>query len=88
MEVVNLLAADTPLPSRNGDHPLSGEWNDHRDCHIWPDLILGARAADFTPSRRFLHPNQEPAAENGKRSLQKFQPGVVMQIEKPVDVPP
>lgn len=40
MEVVNLLAADTPLPRRNVDHPLSGEWSDHRDCHIRPDLVL------------------------------------------------
>ncbi len=40
MEAVNLLAADTPLPRRNFDHPLSGEWSDHRDCHIMPDLIL------------------------------------------------
>jgi mRNA interferase YafQ len=40
MEVVNLLAADTPLPRPNFDHPLSGEWNDHRDCHIRPDLVL------------------------------------------------
>ena len=32
MEAVNLLAADTPLPRRNFDHPLSGEWSDHRDC--------------------------------------------------------
>ncbi|HEV1285189.1 MAG TPA: type II toxin-antitoxin system YafQ family toxin [Bryobacteraceae bacterium] len=40
MEVVNLLAADAPLPRRNFDHPLAGEWNDHRDCHIRPDLIL------------------------------------------------
>jgi mRNA interferase YafQ len=38
--VVNLLAADTPLPRRNFDHPLSGEWNDHRDCHVRPDLVL------------------------------------------------
>src|SRR5216683_5799380 len=34
MEAVNLLAADTPLPRRNFDHPLSGEWSDHRDCHL------------------------------------------------------
>jgi mRNA interferase YafQ len=34
MQVVNLLAADTPPPRRNFDHPLSGEWSDHRDCHI------------------------------------------------------
>jgi mRNA interferase YafQ len=40
LEVVNLLAADTDLPNRNFDHPLSGEWSDHRDCHIRPDLIL------------------------------------------------
>jgi mRNA interferase YafQ len=39
-EVVNMLAADTPLPRRNLDHPLTGEWSDHRDCHIRPDLVL------------------------------------------------
>ena len=43
--VVNLLAADTPLPRRNFDHPLSGEWTDHRDCHIRPDLVLVYRKA-------------------------------------------
>jgi mRNA interferase YafQ len=46
MEVVNLLAADAPLPRRNFDHPLAGEWNDHRDCHIRPDLILIYRTPD------------------------------------------
>ena len=46
MEVVNLLADDTPLPRRNFDHTLSGEWNDHRDCHIRPDLVLIYRKPD------------------------------------------
>ena len=46
MEVVNLLANDAPLPRRNFDHPLSGEWSDHRDCHIRPDLILLYRKPD------------------------------------------
>jgi mRNA interferase YafQ len=46
METVNLLAADTPLPRRNFDHALSGEWNDHRDCHIRPDLVLIYRKPD------------------------------------------
>lgn len=45
-EVVRLLAADTPLPRRNFDHSLSGEWKDHRDCHIKPDLILIYRKPD------------------------------------------
>lgn len=40
LAVVQLLATDTPLPRRNFDHPLSGEWVDHRDCHIKPDLVL------------------------------------------------
>lgn len=40
MEVVDLLATDRPLPPRNVDHPLSGEWKDFRDCHLRPDLIL------------------------------------------------
>jgi mRNA interferase YafQ len=46
LEVVNLLADDTPLPRRNFDHPLAGEWSDHRDCHIKPDLILIYRKPD------------------------------------------
>jgi mRNA interferase YafQ len=46
MEAVNLLAADKPLPQRYVDHPLAGEWNDHRDCHIRPDLVLIYRKPD------------------------------------------
>jgi mRNA interferase YafQ len=38
--IVEKLAADIPLPHKNVDHPLSGEWNDCRDCHLKPDLIL------------------------------------------------
>ena len=45
-EVVVLLAEDTPLPRRNVDHPLTGDWADHRDCHIRPDLILIYRKPD------------------------------------------
>lgn len=33
-EIVEMLARNTPLPCRNLDHPLTGECNDHRDCHI------------------------------------------------------
>jgi mRNA interferase YafQ len=46
MEIVNLLAVDTPLPRRKFDHHLTGEWNDHRDCHIRPDLVLIYRQPD------------------------------------------
>ncbi|MGE0260695.1 MAG: type II toxin-antitoxin system YafQ family toxin [Alphaproteobacteria bacterium] len=46
MEVVDLLAADAPLPLRNRDHALSGEWSDCRDCHLRPDLVLIYRKPD------------------------------------------
>jgi mRNA interferase YafQ len=45
-ETINLLAADIPLPPRYVDHQLLGEWKDHRDCHIRPDLILIYRKPD------------------------------------------
>jgi mRNA interferase YafQ len=48
MEVVDMLAGDKPLPRRNFDHPLTGEWNDHRDCHVRPDLVLIYRKPDDT----------------------------------------
>jgi mRNA interferase YafQ len=45
-QAIDLLAADTPLPPRFRDHPLSGAWNDCRDCHIRPDLVLIYRKPD------------------------------------------
>jgi mRNA interferase YafQ len=38
--VLDLLLADTPLPAKNRDHALRGEWTGFRDCHIRPDLVL------------------------------------------------
>jgi len=38
-EILLLLIEGRPLPARNNDHPLGGEWNHHRDCHIVPDWL-------------------------------------------------
>jgi mRNA interferase YafQ len=38
--VVQTLANDQPLQSRYRDHALTGNWSDHRDCHVKPDLVL------------------------------------------------
>ena len=46
VEVTGLLAADQPLPPRYVDHQLAGAWNEYRDCHIRPDLILIYRKPD------------------------------------------
>ncbi|AOS83834.1 addiction module antitoxin [Chlorobaculum limnaeum] len=45
-EIVNLLAEDKPLPPNAVDHSLTGTFNDCRDCHIKPDLILIYRKTD------------------------------------------
>jgi mRNA interferase YafQ len=41
-----MLVADKPLPVRYQDHPLGGNWKDHRDCHVRPDLLLIYRKPD------------------------------------------
>lgn len=38
--IVDLLQAQTPLPPKNKDHTLTGEWNHHRECHLQPDWLL------------------------------------------------
>ncbi len=44
--VLRLLVNDESLPPKYCDHALSGQWNDHRDCHVKPDLILIYRKPD------------------------------------------
>jgi mRNA interferase YafQ len=46
--IVTTLANDEPLADKHHDHALSGEWKDHRDCHIKPDLILIYRKPKVT----------------------------------------
>jgi mRNA interferase YafQ len=35
-----LIANDEPLGPKWLDHPLKGEWADHRECHIGGDFLL------------------------------------------------
>lgn len=38
--VISQLQRGETLPSKNVDHPLTGNWQGFRDCHIKPDLVL------------------------------------------------
>jgi len=38
--IVNLLQLHKALPIKHRDHPLIGNWKDHRECHIEPDWLL------------------------------------------------
>ncbi len=39
-DILTLLATDAPVPERYRDHPLSGDYRAHRECHLKPDLLL------------------------------------------------
>ena len=45
-DIVSLLALGEPLPDKNKDHALSGDWVGHRECHIQPDWLLIYRIED------------------------------------------
>ncbi len=35
-----IIANDGPLPPELNDHSLTGDWRDHRECHIGGDFLL------------------------------------------------
>ncbi len=44
--VIADLAMGIPLPEKNRDHALSGNWSGHRKCHVLPDWLLIYRIED------------------------------------------
>ncbi|RLA47083.1 MAG: type II toxin-antitoxin system YafQ family toxin [Gammaproteobacteria bacterium] len=38
--VIKQLQLNKTLPEKYVDHPLSGNWQKYRDCHVKPDLVL------------------------------------------------
>lgn len=38
--VLEILCQEQPLPPRYKDHPLIGNYQGHRECHITPDWLL------------------------------------------------
>lgn len=39
-EIVEKLANRNPLPDKNRDHALTGDYAGFRECHIQPDWLL------------------------------------------------
>lgn len=50
IELLDRIIADlslgVPLPEKNRDHALSGDWIGYRECHILPDWLLIYRLED------------------------------------------
>ena len=57
--IIATLAMGEPLPEKNKDHALTGNWAGHRECHILPDWLLIYRIEDdvlvLTLSRTGTH---------------------------------
>ena len=39
-DIIRILSRGEPLPGKNRDHALTGDWVGHRECHILPDWLL------------------------------------------------
>ena len=48
--IIGLLQTGQPLPAKNRDHSLSGDWSHHRECHIDPDWLL-----IYSTDEEYLH---------------------------------
>ena len=46
--ITDQLVNDQLLQPRHRDHPLSGKWKNHRDCHVKPNLVLIYQKPDET----------------------------------------
>lgn len=44
--IIASLAMGVPLPEKNKDHALTGNWAGHRECHVLPDWLLVYRVED------------------------------------------
>ena len=57
--IIRALSRCEVLPEKHKDHPLSGDWAGHRECHIQPDWLLVYRIEDnvlvLTLSRTGTH---------------------------------
>ena len=39
-DIIRILSRGEPLPEKNRDHALTGDWVGHSECHILPDWLL------------------------------------------------
>jgi mRNA interferase YafQ len=39
-EILNLLVQEKSLPQKGLDHPLTGDYAGHRECHVTTDWLL------------------------------------------------
>lgn len=45
-QAIDTLRIPSPLPTKNRDHNLSGNYSGYRECHIEPDWLLIYKQTD------------------------------------------
>ena len=51
LAAISFLATDQTPPERFHDHALTGEYTNHRECHLKPDLLLIYKKPDDSTLR-------------------------------------
>lgn len=51
--VIEKLQRQEPLPQKNRDHALVGDYKGYRECHITPDWLLIYRILSKSPGKYF-----------------------------------
>lgn len=44
--VIDTLRIPAPLPEKNRNHTLTGEWSGYQECHVLPDWLLVYRLVE------------------------------------------
>ena len=52
-KVMDMIVNEQPLPEKYEDHPIHGEWEGSRDCHIQGDWVLIYKINDVTRTVTF-----------------------------------
>ena len=55
LEVIDMIAAEQPLPPERENHPLHGKWNGAFGCHIQGDWVLVYKINDAARTVTFHH---------------------------------
>lgn len=45
-EIIEILANNRSLPTKHRDHNLTGNWVNHRECHVKNDVLLIYKVED------------------------------------------
>jgi mRNA interferase YafQ len=55
LELMDMIAAEQPLPPERENHPLHGKWRGAYECHVQGDWVLVYKIDDAARTVTFHH---------------------------------